>query len=62
VDCVKALQYDAGTQQLMRRSELEKSHFGTLSRAEACAAPESALAAQLCLDLEQYSLVIPAAA
>ena len=62
VDCVKALQFDAGSQQLMRRPEHEKAHLGSLSRAEACAAPESALAAQVCLDLEQYSLVIPAAA
>lgn len=62
VDCVKALQFDAGSTQLMRRPEHEKAHLGSLSRAEACAAPESALAAQVCLDLEQYSLVIPAAA
>ena len=62
VDCVKALQFDAGAQQLMRRSEIEKAHVGSLTRAEACAEPESALAWQLCLDLEAYSIVVPAAA
>jgi hypothetical protein len=59
---MKALQFDADSNQLMRRSALEKAHFGTLSRAEACAAAESALAGQLCRDLEEYSLVVPAAA
>jgi len=67
VDCVKAMQFDAGSQNLMRRPEQEQAHFGTKTRAEACAGLDSgtessALVAQLCLDLEQYLLEVPKAA
>jgi hypothetical protein len=64
LDCVKPLQHDAETTQLFRRAAHEKAHFGSLSRAEACGGAEHLpeVAAQLCRDLEEYSMDVPAAA
>jgi hypothetical protein len=64
LDCVKPLQHDAETTQLFRRAAHEKAHFGSLSRAEACGAAEHLpeVAAQLCRDLDEYSVDVPGAA
>jgi hypothetical protein len=67
LDCVKPLQHDAETTQLFRRAAHEKTHFGSLSRAEACGGAEHLehlpeVAAQLCRDLDEYSVDVPGAA
>jgi hypothetical protein len=62
VDCLRPLQFDAGVHTLLRRPETEKMHFGSLTRAEACASPASALAAALCADAAEYSMEVPVAA
>jgi hypothetical protein len=63
VDCMKPLQFDAGSNQLMRRSVLVKAHFGSLTRVDACGVEDlPEVAWQLCRDLEDYSVVVPAAA
>jgi hypothetical protein len=67
LDCVKPLQHDAETTQLFRRAAHEKAHFGSLSRAEACGGAEHLehlpeVAAQLCRDLDEYSVDVPGAA
>ena len=62
LDCVKPLQFDAGAQTLMRRPPEEKMHFGALTRAEACWWTRHALAAQMCVDADEYSMDVPVAA
>lgn len=62
VDCLRPLQFDAGVHTLLRRPETEKMHLGSLTRAEACASPASALAAALCADAAEYSMEVPVAA
>ena len=63
LDCVKPLQFDAGSQTLLRRPPGEKMHFGSLTRGEACWPwPADALAARLCVDAAEYSMQVPVAA
>jgi hypothetical protein len=62
LDCVRPLQFDAGAQTLMRRPPEEKMHFGALTRAEACWWTRHALAAQMCVDADEYSMQVPVAA
>ena len=63
LDCVKPLQFDAGSQTLLRRPPGEKMHFGSLTRGEACWPwPADDLAARLCVDAAEYSMQVPVAA
>ena len=62
LDCLQPLQFDAGTQTLVRRLPAENMHFGSQTYIEACTAPSNALAAQICADSLEYSMKAPVAA
>ena len=63
LDCVKPLQFDAGSQTLLQRPPGEIMHFGSLTRGEACWPwPADALAARLCVDAAESSMQVPVAA
>ncbi len=61
LDCLRPLQFDADMQTLLRLPETEKMHLGSLTRAEACESPASALAAAPCADAAEYSMQVPVA-
>ena len=62
LDCVKPLQFDAGAHTLVRLLPEDKMHFGTQTYTQACTAPVSGLAAQVCADAAAYAMTVPVAA